>query len=535
MASMRRHGPAALMSFNPDAWLPVLLNRIQPIYARYLIDGRNAQAARLRKRTKSLAFVPFPNTDGSSYVMAGGNPHDPDEPEDDTFTIYNPEAVNFINQYSYAFAQSTAQTTRMKLSNAYQKLQDELAKGIEQGEALKTVTADVMRIFRDPQRAMTIAASEVSRAYHAGQEIAAKQSGVVSGKKWLSSTDACEKCLELDGKVVALGEPFTILPGGGAYAKVMYPPLHPRCVLGETPIRMASLVSAMKSHYYGPIVRLHFSDGSSFSVTSNHMLLTSFGFLRASDLMEGDNVICTSGGKDSTTPATISPNNNNAPTTAHQIFHSFREAGGVSSSSVPVSAEYLHGDSAFCDGNINIVRTNGFLGCANDSSFSEPVNHLPFVFANMLCGISFSGCRQLATELKRLLFATNGIMGRSRELLALLRGVSSIAKKLGFRPTSDIEAKFFESANDARTADAQRLRHLKDTFPGIISQTNVIKVESIILHEGVPVYDFETEESMYIVGNGIVSSNCMCSMTDVLSDEWNPGETAEDWFAHGRN
>ena len=219
-SALRTQGAAAFIGFNPQAWFNVFLERIKPIYARYLIDGRATMDAKLRRK-KSLWPIfdaPFETPD-----------------VDDEFSIYNPEAVNFINQYSYAFAQSTIDTTRMKLSNAYQRLKQELTEGIEQGEAIRTVTADVMRIFRDPSRAMTIATSEVSRAYHAGQEIAAKQSGVVSGKKWLASGDACEECLALDGKVVALGEPFTI-EGSGPYARVMFPPLHPRCMCSFTEV-----------------------------------------------------------------------------------------------------------------------------------------------------------------------------------------------------------------------------------------------------------------------------------------------------------
>ena len=225
LASMRQSGAFAFSQFRLEQWLQPFIERIKPIYARYLVDGRTELQRRLNQRqagrAKSIFSIPSP----FSFEQPK---------EDGQFDIYNPEVVNFINNYSYQFAVSTLQTTRMKLSNAYRRLQQELAQGVEQGQSLQQTTAEVMRIFRDPQRAMTIAASEVSRAYHAGQEIAAKQSGVVAGKKWLASSDACEACLALDGKIVALGEPFIVLPKGGPYATVMYPPLHPRCACSMT-------------------------------------------------------------------------------------------------------------------------------------------------------------------------------------------------------------------------------------------------------------------------------------------------------------
>lgn len=223
VSALRTQGAVAFIGFNPQAWFNVFLERIKPIYARYLVDGRAAMDARLRRKKSLWHIFDVPQ------VM--------EPPEvDDEFSIYNPEAVNFINQYSYAFAQSTLDTTKMKLGNAYNRLKQELSQGIEQGEAIRTVTADVMRIFRDPARAMTIATSEVSRAYHAGQEIAAKQSGVVSGFKWLASSDACELCLSLDGKVVAIGQPFIVLPKGGPYAVVKFPPAHCRCQCSMTEV-----------------------------------------------------------------------------------------------------------------------------------------------------------------------------------------------------------------------------------------------------------------------------------------------------------
>lgn len=222
MSALRQYGAFAFTQFDARRWEQALAERIKPILARYLIDGKEFVERRLaaamadRKRATTKAIVQFP----SPLI---------DPQDDDNWDIYNPEAVNFINTYSYNFAASTIATTRGKLATAYQKLQSDLAQGIEQGEALKTVTASVMRTFRDPQRAMTIAATEASRAYNYGRGISAKQSGVVSGKKWLASSDACPECLKLDGKVVPLDDPFTILPGGGPYARVMYPPLHPRC------------------------------------------------------------------------------------------------------------------------------------------------------------------------------------------------------------------------------------------------------------------------------------------------------------------
>jgi hypothetical protein len=62
-----------------------------------------------------------------------------------------------------------------------------------------------------------------------GNLIGWQESGIVSGKQWLLSADACEDCAAYDGVVVDLDDDF----GEGD------PPLHPNCrcdvlpVLGE--------------------------------------------------------------------------------------------------------------------------------------------------------------------------------------------------------------------------------------------------------------------------------------------------------------
>ena len=58
--------------------------------------------------------------------------------------------------------------------------------------------------------------------------MAAQEAGV-ERHTWLASSDACEKCLELDGKTVAIGEPFYVDPKGGPYAVCLHPPRHVHC------------------------------------------------------------------------------------------------------------------------------------------------------------------------------------------------------------------------------------------------------------------------------------------------------------------
>jgi hypothetical protein len=145
------------------------------------------------------------------------------------FDLVNPMVAEQVRRMVFDFASSTNATSRMRVAEAIEWLRRALAQGIDERVALAEMTRRVQRIFADPQRAATIAITESSRAMHGGQFLAAKQSDIVTGKRWLASSDACPLCLALNGKEVELDEDFAVDPGGGPYARIPYPPRHPNC------------------------------------------------------------------------------------------------------------------------------------------------------------------------------------------------------------------------------------------------------------------------------------------------------------------
>lgn len=146
----------------------------------------------------------------------------------DVFSVISPKIKEAVAKASLKFAQSTNETTSMQLNDALAKLRSELEEGLVSGDPLTLLRDRVNEIFdqASQSRAMTIASTEASRALHEGRRIAAIESGVVSGKKWLLSSDACETCQGI-ARRFSDGIPLDASFGDTGYGPVMGPPAHP--------------------------------------------------------------------------------------------------------------------------------------------------------------------------------------------------------------------------------------------------------------------------------------------------------------------
>jgi len=159
-----------------------------------------------------------------------------------SFNVLNPEVQTFLNEYVFHFAAVVSRD----VSSAYAAT---LARGFEAGESIPELTARTRTFFdgMSKLKAQQIARSESSRASHMGMIKSWQQSGIVEAMVWDAQADACPWCVEMDGKVVSLGQPFfeqgqsldanfEDAEGNPVarslkfdYEAVESPPLHPNC------------------------------------------------------------------------------------------------------------------------------------------------------------------------------------------------------------------------------------------------------------------------------------------------------------------
>lgn len=199
-------------------------------------------------------------------------------------------------------------------------LRGTLTTALEQGwsrEELRTVLTDSYAFSE--RRAMTIARTELSRALVNANVEAWKASGVVKAKQWIlgSLHDDDDECL-----------------------------------LGETPVRVGTVLKTFERVYSGPLVELHLSNGHQLTGTPNHPVLTNAGWKPLGALHEGDHLA---------TDDIL----HRVAAVAHDFedvearFEDVVRAFGNGSATLPASPGHFHGDGAGSE--VYVIRAHGTL------------------------------------------------------------------------------------------------------------------------------------------------------------------------------
>ncbi len=147
------------------------------------------------------------------------------------FAVVQPKLKEGVDKACFEFCKETQESTSLELNDALHLLRKEITEGLVAGDVKQAMNDRVKSVFdrAETTRSWQISVTEASRAQHAAQELVAQESGIVKGKRWLLSSDACPECLPLANKEVPLGEVFTTRAGKAAYSEINYPPLHPLC------------------------------------------------------------------------------------------------------------------------------------------------------------------------------------------------------------------------------------------------------------------------------------------------------------------
>ncbi len=157
------------------------------------------------------------------------------------FEFANPEVQKWVDRSTTRLADEVGDSTTVRVRSL-------LGKGLEEGKTIDELAADLEDKGFDSKRARVIARTESTRGYVQGQVEAWKQSGIVTGKKWLVAPEPCPFCEAVGASNATKGMGDTFLNVGDSvtasdgsrfvvdFENVSGPPLHPNCRCDLIPV-----------------------------------------------------------------------------------------------------------------------------------------------------------------------------------------------------------------------------------------------------------------------------------------------------------
>ena len=238
---------------------------------------------------------------------------------------------------------------------------------------------------------------------------------------------------------------------------------HANCVVGDTRVSGTGLLACLRRKYEGSLVHIVTRAGRELTVTPNHPILTTRGWVSADEIVESDNLICANlfDGHGASVPDI-----DDEPPTIEQVF----KAGSFFDSSaldcVPATTKYLHRE-AFSDCDVQVVNPFGLLERAFESSSAEPITHEGFTFAGesgAVVGKTLDGDGALDAFIDSGNPAKRGTVGGFCLGCSLFWRHFGSSDQSGIRVPTWLETSFYEPPVNGRTSNTESPCDGKDAF-----------------------------------------------------------------------
>lgn len=254
---------------------------------------------------------------------------------------------------------------------------------------------------------------------------------------------------------------------------------HPNAILGggQAIDTFAESVGASKSAYAGPAVSIRTAQGDRATVSPNHPVLTSRGWVTAQTVRKGDYVFRSAPGEFTEPGIPVESNLNKMPSTVEQEFSALKSLG--TESVIPTAGLKFNDDRDFIKGEVNVVVTDDCLLPVPDVHVIKETGEVLFQWSDMQPTFSPGDS--------------------SLSLYGLTIG-GAISGAL-----SHVDAHFTQSSKQRRPGDSEVVGEVLAAVPREVHAAEVVGVD-VFSFEG-HAYDFQTASGVYSL-NSIIVHNC---------------------------
>lgn len=420
-------------------------------------------------------------------------------------------ALNSIVLYETIPSNGIILTTSQRIFKEF--VDDALMQGLPMEDIVKGLRAKFKEVL--PWRAWNIARTEVLSAMNYGAEIGAEQTGLNIKKTWLAyidkATRASHKAVHgtsagSDGLFVVertneIGVDYMRFPGdpkASAGNRI-------NCYLPGNFIE-SNIIEGQRSFYSGKAIEIVTRRGERLTVTPNHRILATYGFIAAKDLKIGDNLVCNSVSK----YRFIRLINHYIKQKIFRVENIFSalEILWRSKYSV-VTALDFDGDGQSLNGNVKIVNPKIKLMKRRKSALGNLIDKIRFNDAGFK-STQISGFGALNLFGSAYNSTTTRVMSLLYLTLSMCFGHKRPFNGFSLGRASKLNAFRDKVSGHAMTGDSKFLRELINTNSRNITFDDVINIREIDFSGHV--YDFSSFNGVNIVNN-IYTSNCRCTLT----------------------
>jgi len=363
--------------------------------------------------------------------------------------------------------------------------------------------------------ALMIARTEALDAHRQAAALSqARQAEVLNGWIWLARLDrwTCPACFVMHGSTHALDE--------------MGPDGHQNCLVAGALIEGPRAQASTARWFSGEVIDFETVEGNHLTVTPNHPVLTSEGWVAAGQLQKGHYVISRSGGQGPSLSG--HPDDHQVPALIEDVVKSLGGSGSVESVSVPTAPEDFHGDGSGSD--VHVVRTDGLLGDRFNAPVEQELGQQDFGFrSHDLVGLASSGHSDLGYL--GLRHSANCRMSSSRVPAVLLGGSPGHGEPVSGGLVPELNSGSSQPRGDRSSGDPKAFGESVDGLSGFVSSSDLLDAYDVPSRDDLKpfagdvipdlvvrvarrsfeghVYNLQTATGWYLA-NQIVVHNCRC-------------------------